>query len=101
MDIKNLANNIGANRSSEVVKNGVKDSNPTTEQTTNSETDRVTLTDVLSQVRELEQRSKEVSVDNAERIATIKAAIQEGSYQPNAESIAKKLIQTEALFSKV
>ncbi|QCU90496.1 flagellar biosynthesis anti-sigma factor FlgM [Thiomicrorhabdus sediminis] len=101
MDIKNLTNNIGANRANDSLKSPTKEGGSQASGTQTGATDRVTLTDVLSQVRELESRSKEVSVDNSERIAQIKAAINNGSYNVDAEKIAQKLIQTEALFSKV
>lgn len=101
MDIKNLTNNIGAGRANDAVKQHEKDGNQNPSNTAASaNTDRVTLTDALSQVRLLETKSKEVTIDNSERIAAIKEAIQQGSFPIDAQRIADKLIQTEALFSK-
>ncbi|HIE40555.1 MAG TPA: flagellar biosynthesis anti-sigma factor FlgM, partial [Thiomicrorhabdus sp.] len=34
------------------------------------------------------------------RIAELKLAVQEGSYQVDAEKVANKLLQTEALFAR-
>lgn len=101
MDIKNLTNNVSAGRNSDAVKPQEKSADNSSSSTSSATvSDRVTLTDVLSQVRELESKSQEVKIDNAERIAAIKAAINDGSYQVDAQRIAEKLIQTEALFAK-
>lgn len=101
MDIKNLTNSVLAGRSNESVKAPSKDIESGTNSTSSKNSvDKVTLTDVLSQVRELETKSQDVNVDNSARIASIKAAIQEGSYQVDSQRIAEKLIQTEALFAK-
>lgn len=102
MDIKNLSNSLNAGRSNEVNKPQDKVANQTTDSVSNQDSndDRVTLTDVLAQVRDLEVKSQGVKVDNSAKIAEIKAAIAEGSYQVDAKSIAEKLVQTEVLFSK-
>jgi len=102
MDIKNLTANVAANRANESVKpnlKGMEESNMQSSGTAAS-TDKVTLTDVLSQVMDLETQSKSVDVDNSAKVSAIKAAIQDGSYQVDTQTIAEKLIQTEALFSK-
>ena len=101
MDIKNYTNSVLPGRSNDSVKTLSKDVEGGTKPTaSNKPVDKVTLTDVLSQVRELETKSQDVNVDNSARIAEIKAAIQEGSYQVDSQRIAEKLIQTEALFAK-
>jgi len=101
MDIKNLTNNLHTGRTNESVKPQEKNTNTTgsADQSTQT-TDRVTLTSVLGQVRELETKSQDVKIDNSERIAALKAAINEGSYQVDAQRVAEKLMQTEALFAK-
>ena len=101
MDIKNLTNSVLPGRSNDSVKAPSKDiESGTSSASSNNSTDKVTLTNVLSQVRELETKSLDVNVDNSSRIAAIKAAIDEGSYQVDPQRIADKLIQTEALFAK-
>lgn len=101
MDIKNLTTGVNAGRSNEVNKPQERGSGQNTASANVAEsTDRVTLTDVLSQVRDLEAKSQSIEIDNAARIAQIKAAIADGSYQVDAKKIAEKLLQTEALFSK-
>jgi negative regulator of flagellin synthesis FlgM len=100
MDIKNLNNNVVGNRSSEPVKPQGKEAAAGASSAA-VDTDRVTLTDVLSQVQRLESKTQDVEISNAERIAAIKAEIQNGTYKVDAERIAEKLIQTEALFAKV
>ena len=101
MDIKNLTNSVIAGRSNDSAKVPSKDIESGTNSTSsNNSADKVTLTNVLSQVRELETKSLDINVDNSSRIAAIKAAIEEGSYQVDPQRIADKLIQTEALFAK-
>ena len=102
MDIKNLVNNLPSSRSADAVKQPVKGmEGNNTQPASTGNTDKVTLTNVLSQVMDLENQSKEVNVDNSAKIASLKSAIQDGSYQVNTQKIADKLIQTEALFAKV
>lgn len=101
MDIKNLTNSVGAGRANDPVKaqeRNAGQANPSAKPAGND--DRVTLTDVLSQARDLEVKSQDVKVDNSERVAALKAAIQDGTYQVNAQRVAEKLVQTEVLFSK-
>jgi len=101
MDIKNLSNSVNAGRPNEVNKPLDKGSNQQNNASVTAEsTDRVTLTDILSQARELEAKSQDVRVDNSERIAELKAAIADGSYQVDSKKVADKLMQTEVLFAK-
>jgi len=102
MDIKNLTTNIGANRANESVKPNLAGTAESNKQasTVASNTDKVTLTNGLSQVMDLETQAKSVDIDNSAKVSAIKAAIQDGSYQVDTQKIAEKLIQTEALFSK-
>lgn len=65
-----------------------------------SSSDKVTLTQVFSQVSNLEQKARSVDIDNSVRIAELKSAIQDGSYQVDAERVADKLMQAEALFAR-
>ncbi len=101
MDIKNLTSGVSSGRSNEVNKPQERTTGQQSTSTNNPEvTDRVTLTDVLSQVRSLESKSQDIKIDNAERIAQIKAAIADGSYEVDAKRVAEKLLQTEVLFAK-
>lgn len=101
MDIKNLNSSLPQTRSNESV------TPPAQETTKNSSapasqanTDKVTLTQVFSQVSNLEQKAQSVDIDNSARISELKSAIQDGSYQVDAERVADKLMQTEALFAR-
>ena len=101
MDIKNLTTNVAAGRNNDSIKQsltGAEEKN--TPSAASAPTDKVTLTGVLSQVMDLEVQSKSINIDNSERIAALKAAVQDGSYQVDAQKVAEKLIQTEALFAK-
>ncbi|WP_127470429.1 flagellar biosynthesis anti-sigma factor FlgM [Thiomicrorhabdus aquaedulcis] len=105
MDIKNVNSSPLSSRSAEQTKAADKDGMANAQGSINlgltANTDKVTLTNTLSQVRDLEQKAQSVNIDNSERILALKAAIQDGSYQVNPEKIADKLMQTEALFARL
>ena len=101
MDIKNLNSSVLQTRSTESVKNPGKESTANSSSPdTQATTDKVTLTQGFSQVSNLEQKAQSVDIDNSTRIAELKSAIQDGSYKVDAERIADKLMQTEALFAR-
>lgn len=101
MDIKNLNPGVVQSRSTESVKNPGKESTENSSASASqTNTDKVTLTQAFAQVSSLEQKAQSVDIDNSARIAELKSAIQDGSYQVDAERIADKLMQTEALFSR-
>ena len=101
MDIKNLNSGVLQTRTTESVKNPGKESTENSSTpASQANTDKVTLTQAFSQVSNLEQKAQSVDIDNSARIAELKSAIQDGSYQVNAERVADKLMQTEALFAR-
>ncbi len=100
MDIKNINNNLALNRSNDSIKPSNKEGAEAGSKNTLVNTDKVTLTQAMTQMSNLEQTARSVSTDNSARIAELKLAIQDGSYQVNAEKVADKLLQTEALFSR-
>ena len=101
MDIKNLNNSAVTNRANDTVKAPSKDvAEKSSEQTSSKNLDKVTLTQAFSQVNTLEQKARNVNIDNSARIAELKAAIEDGSYKVDAERVADKFIQAEALFSR-
>lgn len=88
-------------RSPDSVKAPNKDASENSSTTASqSSSDKVTLTQVFSQVSNLEQKARSVDIDNSVRIAELKSAIQDGSYQVDAERVADKLMQAEALFAR-
>jgi len=104
MDIKNLNQNYVNNRSNESVKQSETGSGKSASSTSPSDAkvaDKVTLTDISSQIKSLEAKAQTANVDNTARIAELKQAIKDGTYQVDAEKVANKLIQTEALFARV
>lgn len=101
MDIKNVNNNMALNRSNDAVKPSNKEGAESgAKNNAVVNTDKVTLTQATTQMSHLEKIARDVSTDNSARIAEIKVAIQDGSYQVNAERVADKLMQTEALFAR-
>ncbi|MCF6346182.1 MAG: flagellar biosynthesis anti-sigma factor FlgM [Thiomicrorhabdus sp.] len=100
MDIKNVNNNVTLNRSNDSFKPSNKEDNDTSAKNTLANTDKVILTQTMTQMSSLEQAARSVSIDNSARITELKLAVQDGSYQVNAEKVADKLLQTEALFAK-
>jgi len=102
MDIKNLNTNVTSGRAPDQVRTQERAGGRETSQTADkAPTDKVTLTGTLNQVRELEQKTENVNIDNSDRIATLKAAIADGSYQVNAQNIAEKFMQSESLLSNI
>lgn len=103
MDIKNLQNGLNNARNTDALKTQEKINTAATvdsEKTSKAPTDRVTLTSVSSQIRELEKRAAAANTNNEARIAELKQAIADGTYKVDAEKIADKLIKMEVLFAK-
>lgn len=63
-----------------------------TSQNTNVETDKVSLSERVSQ---LEQTLAEVPVVDAAKVEAIKQAIEDGSYQIDSQELARKMIDFE------
>ncbi|SIN78177.1 anti-sigma-28 factor, FlgM family [Sulfurivirga caldicuralii] len=61
--------------------------------------EQVSVTDASRQAQALNEKARDVQVDNREKIEALKQAIAEGSYDVDVQAVAKKLLQTEALFS--
>ena len=96
MDIKNVTNSLVGNRPDNTTQAGRGGSQSATQSA--QQADSVTLS---ASVQDLEQKAQAASVDNKDRINQLKQAIQDGSYQIDADKIASKLIETETLFSGV
>jgi len=99
MDIKSINSAIVGSRISEQAKSTDKQvTGNASGKTSSAHADKVTLTS-LSQTPDLEAKAAASKVDNSAKIASIKTAISNGSYQVDAQSIANKLIQTETLIA--
>jgi negative regulator of flagellin synthesis FlgM len=59
--------------------------------------DSIAITGVAQGIKKAVESSASVDVVDVERVASVKKALAEGSYQINAEKIAKKMIQFEKL----
>lgn len=55
--------------------------------------DKVEFSSVLQHVNQAKAASGDADVERAERIAELKAQIQEGSYQPDLEKVSSSLLQ--------
>ena len=101
MDIKNLNSGVLQTRTTDSVKNpGKETAENNSAPASQANTDKVTLSQGLSQVSNLEQKALSADIDNSARIAELKSAIEDGSYQVDAGRVADKLMQTEALFAR-
>lgn len=105
MDIKQFNNSLYNTRATESNPKQTKETTSSAAETgkpaSSAATDKVTLTQNLSQVADLEQKAQGVSADNAERIAALKAAINDGSYQVDSQKVAEKFLQSEQLLSQI
>ncbi len=95
MDIKSvtsgITNRVADNNSNTAKSNAQTNSDATSVKNTG---DTVTLS---TSIKDLEQTAKLASVDNSARIAELKQAIKDGTYQVDAEKVASKLLATETL----
>jgi len=58
--------------------------------------DTVDLTDAAQQLARLESQIREQPVVDSQRVAEVRQAINDGSYQVDARGVAQKLMQFEA-----
>lgn len=103
MDIKNINTPAVSSRSNDSAKpaNGeMATQNSTATNEPENRIDKVTLTDAQSQLRALEQKAMNVNAENNDRIAQLREAINNGSYKVDADQVADKLMQTEAMFAR-
>lgn len=99
MDIKNINQSLVNNRLNDSANNSPKSNTSSATSNGSKETDKVTLTDVSSQVSNLEKQAAASTIDNSARIAELRESIKDGTYQVDAEKVANKLIQTEVLLA--
>lgn len=77
-------------------KSAVKDPGKLKEKPANGVlADTVKITATAQDIKSATAASAAASVVNEDRVAAIKAAVQDGSYQVNAESVAGKIVQFE------
>lgn len=102
MDIKNIAQNPVNGRVADTGKNTQNATGREADDAKSAKesTDKVTLTNMSAQVKALEEKAMAAETDNSARIAELKEAIANGTYKIDAEKVASKLIQTEALFAR-
>jgi len=85
-------------------ENNVGRSEPTVEQQSSSgrpsTADTVSLTETSAQLRSLESSLASLPVVDTQRVEAIKLAIADGSYQVDAQTVADKLIDFEAILDR-
>jgi len=97
MAINTITNKSGI---SLIVTPGTKKDTPIDNQTisTNSAQDKVDITAVTKKIKNALESAPSTPVINEEKIAAVKKALKEGSYQLNADSIAEKILQIDRHF---
>jgi negative regulator of flagellin synthesis FlgM len=60
-------------------------------------TDSIAITAAAQEIKKTLETSSSATVIDVERVAAVKKALAEGSYQVNAEKIAEKMMQHEKL----
>ena len=60
--------------------------------------DTVSLTSAAEQIQSLQQAIADVPIVDSERVASLKVAIDNGSYSINAEELAQNLLNSEFQF---
>lgn len=101
MDIKNVtqAQARNANEGRAVAENaGARSPGAKSDRQAGAGGDQVTLTDTARRLSDLTQTVNAQPVVDTDRVAEIRAAIQEGRYEVDAGRVAERLLQTERLF---
>jgi negative regulator of flagellin synthesis FlgM len=65
---------------------------------TSTATDKVSLTDTATQLQSLQQKISDAPEVNEQRVADIKAAIADGSYNVDSQKLARNMIDFEGNF---
>lgn len=65
-----------------------------------SPTDAVSLTDIGTRLREVEKKLAELPVVDAQRVDEVKKALSEGTYRPDLDKVASKMLQFEHLLDR-
>jgi negative regulator of flagellin synthesis FlgM len=103
MDIKQINSALQNTRQNDAARKAdeprAKGAEARGEQAGTNGTEQVSVTDASRRAQALNEKARDVQVDNREKIEALKQAIAEGSYDVDVQAVAKKLLQTEALFS--
>ena len=102
-DITNINSNrasLNSNQSSSVKSRNEAAKQDNKSESSANETDRVTLTNTASRLKDIEQQlSTTSSVDNT-RVAEVQSAISNGDYNVDADRIADKMLAFEDFMNK-
>ncbi|MDH5369820.1 MAG: flagellar biosynthesis anti-sigma factor FlgM [Gammaproteobacteria bacterium] len=101
-DITNINSNraqLNSNQSSSIKSRNEAKQNDQSE-SASSATDRVTLTNTASRLKDLEQQLSSSSPIDSARVAEVQNAISNGDYNVDAQSIADKMLAFEGFMNK-
>lgn len=87
----------GVKTSSDTAKSSNASPTPSSGQKETLASDRVQLSDQAKLLNQIEDKLQDTPEVDEEKVAAIKAAIADGSYQPDAESIANKMMDMDDL----
>lgn len=92
--INDLTTNVTTNRSSAVVptRDVISGNSPATPAPTTGD---VTITDTASTMAQLEQSLRDSPAVDSAKVAQLQSAIEQGTYQVNADHVASQLMQME------
>ncbi len=102
IDIKNLPNaSLNGSEESSQIRTGRGEPSRSQQRTGSSAgQDTISLTDTAARMRSLENTVASMPVVDSQRVAEIKQAIVEGTYEINPERIAEKMLDMEQAWGK-
>ena len=100
MDIKQINNALTPRQTDSLRRNeGARSDAATQSQEAGASQERVSIDSLSAQTSALQEKAMQADTDNRAKIEQLKQAIADGSYEVDTQAVAKKLMQTEALFS--